>query len=156
MSELNARQWRLYNCLRENGDAWAKQREIARSLPDLYPIAEGQPFHDSGARLLMTKDIQAINKSDVIQKIIISSSQGVKLANKEEAERFIEGKYSAVFRGLSRVRKLERKAGLDGQTRLIFGRERDIIQAFIDTETAGRRLKPARALIHGESASICK
>lgn len=156
MSELNARQWRLYNFLRESGDTWAKQREIARSLPDIYPIAEGQPFHDSGARLLMTKDIQAINKSDVIQKIIISSAQGVKLATKEEAERFIEGKYSAVFRGLSRVRKLERKAGLDGQTRLKFGRERDIIHSFIDSETAGRRLITARAIIREKSASICK
>lgn len=146
MSELNARQWRLYDYLREHGDTWTKQREIARSLPDLYPIAEGQPFHDSGARLLMTKDIREINKSDVIQKIIISSSQGVKLASKEEARGFIAGKYSAVFDSLERVRKLERKAGLDGQTRLIFGRERDIIQAFTDSKAAGDRGKPTRAI----------
>lgn len=137
MSELNARQWRLYNHLKENGDKWEKQREIARSLPDLYPITAGQPFHDSGARLLMTKDIRAINKSDVIQKIIISSAQGVKLANKEEARAYIAGKFSAVFDSLERVRKLERKAGLDGQARLVFGRERDIIKAFMDNETAG-------------------
>lgn len=130
MSELNARQWRLYNHLKENGDKWEKQREIARSLPDLYPIAE--PFHDSGSRLLMTKDIRAINKSDVIQKIIISSAQGVKLANKEEAQAYIAGKFSAVFDSLERVRKLERKAGLDGQARLVFGHERDIIKAFMD------------------------
>lgn len=132
MSELNARQWRLYNHLKENGDTWEKQREIARSLPDLYPITEGQPFHDSGARLLMTKDIRAINKSDIIQKIIISSAQGVKIANKEEARAYIAGKFSAVFDSLERARKLERKAGLNGQTRLVFGRERDIIKAFAE------------------------
>jgi len=131
MSELNARQWRLYNHLKENGDKWEKQREIARSLPDLYPIAEGQPFHDSGSRLLMTKDIREINKSDIIQKIIISSAQGVKLANKEEARAYIAGKFSAVLDSLERVRKLERKAGLDGQARLVFGRERDIVKAFL-------------------------
>ena len=146
MSELNARQWRLYDYLREHGDTWTKQREIARSLPDLYPIADGQQFHDSAARLLMTKDIREINKSDIIQKIIISSSQGVKLASKEEARGFIAGKYSAVFDSLERVRKLERKAGLDGQTRLIFGRERDIIQAFTDSKAAGDRGKPTRAI----------
>lgn len=130
MSELNARQWRLYNHLKENGDKWEKQREIARSLPDLYPITE--PFHDSAARQLMTNDIRAINKSDIIQKIIISSAQGVKLANKEEARAYISGKISAVLDSLERVRKLERKAGLDGQTRLVFGRERDIIKAFAE------------------------
>ena len=132
MSELNARQWRLYNHLKENGDTWEKQRDIARSLPELYQITEGQPFHDSGARLLMTKDIQEINKSDIIQKIIISSSQGVKLANKEEARQFIAGRFASVLASLERVRKLERKAGLDGQLRLVFGREREIIQAFAE------------------------
>lgn len=137
MSELNARQWRLYNHLKENGDTWEKQREIARSLPDLYPITEGQPFHDSGARLLMTKDIRAINKSDIIQKIIISSAQGVKIANKEEARAYIAGKFSAVFDSLERARKLERKAGLNGQTRLVFGRERGTIQAFTDSAAEG-------------------
>ena len=138
MSELNARQWRLYNHLKENGDTWEKQREIARSLPELYPIREGQSFHDSSARLLMTKDIQEINKSDIIQKIIISSSQGVKLANKEEARRFIAGRCSSVLASLERVRKLERKAGLDGQLRLVFGREREIIQAFCFANSASK------------------
>lgn len=139
MSELNARQWRLYDLLKAQGDTWTKQRELAELLPDLYPIAAGN-FHDSGARLLMTRDIREINKSDVIQKIIISSKKGVKLANEEEAQRYIAGKYSAVFGGLDRVRRLERKAGLDGQTRLIFGRERDIISAFIDSGVTTRRL----------------
>lgn len=132
MSELNARQWSLYKHLKENGDTWEKQRDIARSLSELYPIREGQPFHDSAARLLMTKDIQEINKSDIIQKIIISSSQGVKLANKEEARQFIAGRLASVIASLERVRKLERKAGLDGQLRLVLGREREIIQAFVD------------------------
>ena len=138
MSELNARQWRLYRLLREQGDVWTKQRELAELLPDLYPCERAEAFHDSGARLLMTKDIREINKSDVIQKIIISSAQGVKLASKEEARAFIAGKYSTVFKSLERVRKMERKAGLDGQARLVFGGERPIIQAFInDTEAGG-------------------
>lgn len=130
MNELNARQWRLYDLLKERGDTWTKQRELAELLPDLYPITE--PFHDSRARQLMTQDIREINKSDIIQKIIISSAQGVKLANKEEAQAFIAGKFSAVWDSLERVRKLERKAGLNGQTRLVFGRERDIIKAFAE------------------------
>lgn len=144
MNELNARQWRLYNLLKERGGEWTKQRDLARILSDFYPLTEGQPFHDSGARLLMTKDIREINKSDVIQKIIISSARGVKLANKEEAGQYIAGKYSAVFDSLERVRKLERKAGLDGQARLVFGREREIISAFIDSKEASEAQKGRR------------
>ena len=156
MNELNARQWRLYNAIKARGDEWTKQREIAELLPDLYPITEGRLFHDSGARLLMTKDIREINKSDVIQKIIISSAQGVKLANKEEARAYIAGKFSAVFDSLERVRKLERKAGLDGQARLIFGREREFITAFIDSKTAGDRLQASRGIFYNDNASKCK
>lgn len=148
MSELNARQWRLYNLLKERGDTWTKQRELAGLLPDLYPTERAQDFHDSGARLLMTKDIGEINKSDVVQKIIISSARGVKLATEEEAWAFIEGKYTAVFKSLEKVRKMERKAGLDGQGRLVFGAERPIIQAFLCEEKAARH-------IFNNTASIC-
>ncbi len=142
MSELNARQWRLYNLLKGRGDIWTKQRELAELLPDLYPFEREQAFHDSGARLLMTRDIREINKSDIIQKIIISSAQGVKLANKEEARGYIAGKYTTVFKSLERVRKMERKAGLDGQARLVFGGERPIIQSFINGAGAGEKMRP--------------
>lgn len=131
MSKLNGRQWRLYNQLKARGDVWTKQKELAQMLPDLYVWDQAQPFHDSGARLLMTKDIRALNKSDRVQKIIISSAKGVKLANKWEAEAFIAGKYSTALKGLEIARKMERKAGLDGQGRLIFGAERPIIQSFL-------------------------
>lgn len=148
MSKLNARQWRLYNELKAIGDVWTKQRELAELLPDFYPYERAEAFHDSAARLLMTKDIAAINKSDAVQKIIISSARGVKLANEAEAWAFIEGKYSAVFKSLEKVRKMERKAGLDGQGRLVFGGERPIIQAFLQEEKAAR-------FICSNNASIC-
>lgn len=140
MSKLNTRQWRLYNELKAIGDVWTKQRELAELLPDFYPYERAEAFHDSAARLLMTKDIAAINKSDAVQKIIISDARGVKLANKEEAWTFIERKYTAAIKSLEKVRKMERKAGLDGQARLVFGAERPIIQAFLQEE------KPARAI----------
>lgn len=156
MTELNARQWRLYNLLKERADEWTKQRELAELLPDLYPIEGEQAFHDSAARQLMTCDIREINKSDVIQKIIISSAQGVKIAGRDEARAYIAGKYSSAFKSLARARKMERKAGLDGQARLVFGHERGIIEAFIDGERAQKQTKAAAAFICGESASFCK
>jgi hypothetical protein len=147
MTKLNARQWRLYNQLKARGDVWTKQRELAELLPDLYPCEGVQSFHDSAARLLMTKDIQALNKSASIQKIIISSARGVKVANEAEAWAFIESKYSAAFKGLEAARRMESKAGLDGQARLVFGAERPIIQAFLE-ETPTR-------LICSNTASFC-
>lgn len=138
MNKINARQWRLYTTLKARGDLWTKQRDLADLLPDLYTWDTAQAFHDSAARLLMTKDIQALNKSDLIQKIIISSARGVKLANKEEAQAFIVGKYAAAVKKLEAARKMERKAGLDGQGRLVFGAERPIIQAFLKEENSAR------------------
>lgn len=148
MNELNARQWQLYELLKARGDVWTKQRELAELLPDLYTHDAAQAFHDSAARLLMTNDIRALNKSDVIQKIIISSARGVKLANKGEAQAFIVGKYAAAVKKFEAARKMERKVGLDGQGRLVFGAERPIIQAFLQEEN------PAR-LFYGDNASIC-
>lgn len=143
MNELNNRQLDLYNLLKNNPDKAFFEIEICCSMPNWYICTNTTPatFHDSPARQLITADIRTINECDTIQKIIISTPDGVKLASKEEAERYIKGQYAAIFRKLKRIRKLERKAGLDGQYRLTIGKERNVIEAF--TESINR-LKAAR------------
>lgn len=146
MSELTPRQWRLYNFLKER-DEWTTQFDIARTLCDCYPFNkedELTPFHDTPARQNITDDIRAINDCAVIQKIILSSAKGVKLATEAEAERFINSRYASIIRQLERVRKIERKAGLDGQMRLVFGGEREIVQAFTDSNAEGEMWRTAR------------
>ena len=129
---LTPRQWDLYNFLKEQGDKWTTQLDIAYALDNWYSCDfENEKFHDSRARLQITMDIRAINDSDTIQKIIISSSKGVKIANESEFERYINKEIGAVIRRLNRARKKAKKAGMNGQTRLVFNRERDIIEAFI-------------------------
>jgi hypothetical protein len=98
-------------------------------------------FHDSAARHLLTKDIRAINKSDVIQKIIISNSKGVKIASSAEFEQYINAEFASIFRKLARTRQKAKKAGLDKQMRIVLGNERDTIEAFADSIN---RLKAAR------------
>ena len=98
-------------------------------------------FHDSAARHQLTKDIRAINQSEAIQKIIISNSKGVKIANREEFAQYISAEFAAIFRKLARTRQKARKAGLDGQMRIVLGNERDTIEAFADSIN---RLKAAR------------
>lgn len=134
-SELNARQWAVYNLLRNNPDRYFTQYEICVKLDEHFPIGGVYliEFHDSAARHMLTKDIRAINKSEVIQKVIISNRYGVKLASSAEFEQYINAEFASIFRKLERTRQKARKAGLDGQLRLVFGSERDTVEAFTDS-----------------------
>lgn len=131
MAMLNSRQWALYAYLKDRGDQWTKQEDIAYALNEWYRFLESDNFHDSNARLLMTKDIRAINDNEVIQKIIISGSKGIKLANEEEFSLYIKRQYGSVLRRLQRIRHKEKKGAMDGQTRIVFKSERDVIEAFL-------------------------
>ena len=146
--ELNSRQWALYAYLKSNCDTWLYQRRIVQDLAGYYPcekaVLRSNAFHDSPARHLLTADIRALNESGTIQKIILSNgANGVKLASKEEAEKHIRAKYATIFRQLKRARLMEKKAGLDGQLRLVMGSEREIVQAFTDSKS-GEYWKQAR------------
>ena len=132
MSELNTRQWQLYNFLKERGDSWTTQETIAYALSNVYDVSHvNGDFHNSKPRHVMTADIRTINDSEVIQKIIISGAKGVKIANEAEFQKYIRGEYSLVFDKLKRIRRKERKGNLNGQTRIVFKRERDTIEAFL-------------------------
>ena len=139
MSELNSRQWALYNYLKERGDEWTYQREIALALYDYYDDGESDAiakFHDSPVRHLMTNDIRAINKSNVIQKVIITGAKGIKLASKDDFIAYLKRQYAALWRRKERIDKIARKGLNDQQMRIVFGHERDTIEAFIDGKNA--------------------
>lgn len=141
-SELNPRQWALYNLLKNTPDRYWTQIELAYKLREFYDTSfYNDQFHDSATRHMLTKDIRAINKSDIIQKIIISNSRGVKIASSEEFAQYINAEFASIFRKLARTRQKARKAGLDGQMRIVLGSERDTIEAFADSIN---RLKAAR------------
>ena len=151
-SELTPRQWALYRFLKEQGDQWTKQISAAAKI---YEMSGGEhygdmgdpyhPFHDSSARLQMTLDIRAINESDVIQKVIISSGKGIKIANEAEFERYIRKEIGAAIRKLLRAKRKAAKGKLDGQMRFVFNSERDTVKSFIDSDKAtGERLLAAR------------
>ena len=141
-SELNARQWALYNLLKNNPDKYLTQMQIVYTLKDWYDTSfYNDQFHDSSARHTLTKDIRTINQSEAIQKIIISNNRGVKIANREEYAQYINAEFASIFRKLARTRQKARKAGLDGQMRIVLGNERDTIEAFADSIN---RLKAAR------------
>ena len=141
-SELNARQWAVYNLLKNNPDKYLTQLQIVYTLKEYFDLSfYNDQFHDSAARHMLTNDIRTINKSEVIQKIIISNSKGVKIASSAEFEKYINSEFAAIFRKLTRTRQKARKAGLDGQMRIVLGNERDTIEAFAD---GINRMKAAR------------
>ena len=130
MSKLNDRQIALFEYIKERGDQWTLQEQIAKDLCGWYPYK--RPFHDSYARSIMTKDIQAINGNQDVQKIIISSPQGIKLSNEQEFAAYIKRQYSSVFRRLKRIRQKERKATMHGQSYWMYETEQDIVNAFLN------------------------
>lgn len=129
---LTPRQWRLYEYLKERGDEWTTQFDIACALSNHYDADfDKDKFHDSRARLQLTMDIRALNESDVIQKIIMSGSKGVKIANESEFNTYIGREINAAVRRLMRAKKKAEKGNRDGQMRLVLNKERDTIEAFL-------------------------
>lgn len=131
------RQKKLYNFLRRQGNCFTLQQTIANALPKCYPYDSTYDFHNSRARLMMSKDIQIINDSLDYEKIIISSQQGIKLATKKEFKEYMRGQYAAIFARLKRARKKEEKGNRDGQS-VLGGFDSmqidSIIEAFIEED----------------------
>ncbi len=130
-NELNSRQFALYNYLKKCGDEWTHAVDIARAV---YGF-NGDKFIGSNAQRKIAADIQKINDSSVIQKVIMSDrTKGVKLANKEEFVDYIQKEISASLRRLIRARRKAEKGSLDNQFRIPLGKyERDYIQAYINS-----------------------
>jgi hypothetical protein len=82
---------------------------VAYALSEYYGYYESDNFHDTYCRILMTDDIRKINDSNEVEKIIISSNKGIKLANEEEFSKYISKQYASVFRRLKRIRDKEKK-----------------------------------------------
>ena len=112
------------------------QQTIADALPKYYPYNNRYNFHDSRARMIMTKDIQTINDSDKYEKIIISSVQGIKLSTKREFNGYINSQFASVFARLKRVRRKAEKGNMDGQAIMGVSLEDvdHIISAFIEED----------------------
>lgn len=133
---LNTRQFRLYEFLKSQGDHWKTQFEIVNKLSDYYQYIEDDfvTFHDCAARHTLTNDIRALNESDYITKPILSSSKGVKLANKQEFDDYIGKNIISTVNRLKRLKKMAKKGNTNGQCRLVInGKENPVFNAFIDS-----------------------
>ena len=123
---LNTRQWKLYNYLKQHKGEWKKLVEV---------IAETGLYNNSGGYRLLKADIRALRNSEVIQMVVSSDTgKGVKLATKKEYERYSDLRWKAITKMINLQRLQDKKAGLDGQCKLVFNKEKSIIESFIRKE----------------------
>lgn len=118
---MNERQIALYNYLVKQGDKFTSQAEIARSdeLYQYYGNAEcclePKDYHNTTDRVLLLRDLQAIKTEPTFEKLVISSSKGIKIATEAEFDRYIKAQYSSAIRRLARIYKMAKKANRDKQ-----------------------------------------
>jgi len=137
---ITSRQWRLYDFLKGNGDSWITQREIyiyfEMNHPNDYTRFDGDEkvFHDSVARMEIGLDLQHLNESAVIQKIILTNSQGVKIANEDEYKQYSLSRWKSIKGMIKRLAWKDHKARLNGQMKLVFGDSlaRDYYETFVN------------------------
>ena len=127
--ENTARQEALYRFLLSRGNKWTSMERCTDTIKE-YPAFFTKTYHNSGCRRLLTADIAAINASDDFEKIIISTSRGVKLATEEEFAKFLGTELREVFAKLGRIRKLSKK----GSRNLQMDLECRITNAFLQRE----------------------
>ena len=129
---MNDRQRKLYELLLLYDEYPIKQADIGRIFIDDYDDCNCLDYHNSHARQVLTADIREINNDLSVEKIIVSSKNGIKLATKDEATRYIKGQYAALFRKLKRIRTLEKKARLDGQFKIFTDENGDFVSSFVE------------------------
>ena len=128
-NDLTTRQYNLYKYLKEQDDFKHLSEIVVET--DLYGDLPETDINNSNAIRQLKKDIQALKKSGVIQTVIFScTSRGVKIATKEEYKEYSEKKWKAIKKVIKLQALQDKKAGLDGQMRLVFNTEKPIIEAF--------------------------
>ena len=127
--ELISRQWRLYDYLKEQDD-YKHLKDIVEET-GLYGELPETDINNSTAIRTLKKDIRKLRESGVIQTVIFScTSRGVKIATKEEYKEYSKSVWAAINRRAKLQALQDKKAGLDGQMRLVFNQEKPVIEAF--------------------------
>ncbi len=118
---LNTRQWKLYEFLKENMDGALTLDEI---------MDKSKLYEDLDKRTL-TADLQKLKTDPTIKRIIITSRTGIKIAStKEEADLYLEKEKAEILRRLKRYFLQANNIELDKQTQIVWNSEKDTIEVF--------------------------
>jgi hypothetical protein len=131
-NKLNERQLKLAEYLEMYKDRWIKRQQILHDLFYIYGIDITNIYYSTSGSVL-TKDIRALNESDLFEYLIISNSgRGVKIANKEELENALKKEKSIILKKLKRYWNKVDKANKNGQITYNFDESSiRVIKAFL-------------------------
>ena len=131
--ELNERQLKLAEYLEMHKDQWKKREEILHDLFYVYGIDDTNIYYSTSGSIL-TKDIRALNESEIFEYLIISNSnKGVKIANQEELESSLKHEKMLILKKLKRLWNKVDKAHKNGQTQMDYDfMNLRVIKSYID------------------------
>ena len=119
MKKMLPRQWKLYEFLKDHMDEYLSIVDIMKQT-NLY-----------NDRRLLTRDLQVIKTNPTINRILITSRKGIKLAsNKEEADEYLEQEKIEILSRLKRYFQQAHQIELDQQTQIVWNSEKDTIEVF--------------------------
>jgi hypothetical protein len=128
-NDLTSRQYKLYQYLKSQTE-FKHLKDIVIET-GLYGELPESDINNSGSIRTLKKDIRALKRSGIIQTVIFScTSKGIKIASKKEYKEYSERKWKAIKNVIKLQNLQDKKAGLDNQTRFVFGSEKPIIEAY--------------------------
>lgn len=130
--ELTPRQWNLYNFLKNN---YSDTDYISKS--EIVKYVSGYEVKDGETRFCrdIEFDVHDINNNETIQKIIVSNHKGYKIGNPKQVHDYLWTREISAKQSLIHTYKMRRKAELNNQYRLQFGKsERNVIEAYLKKE----------------------
>ncbi len=117
MKELNNRQKELLKYLENNTDKYVSKIQICKDLPYCYP-RHLENHNNEGNKSIAFKnissDVRTLNDSEM-EKIIIYSHKGYKLADKEEAIDYVKRRFKRDLKALKLDHKLNKKINNNNQ-----------------------------------------
>lgn len=118
-NKMLSRQWKLYEFLKEHMEEYLSIVDIMKQT-NLY-----------NDRRLLTRDLQVIKTNPTINRILITSRKGIKLATtKEEADEYLGQEKVEILSRLKRYFQQAHQIELDQQTQIVWNSEKDTIEVF--------------------------
>lgn len=127
---MNTRQHELYKFLKDNYQEgrYISKKEICEALPQYYVFFTDTDRHNVN----IENDIREINSWENMQKCIVSNRIGYKIGSEEECNEYLKRRFNTTLKTLKQLYAIKKRLEKNGQYRLVFGEERNIIESFIN------------------------
>lgn len=131
VNDLTSDQWRLHDYLNAIYPSGATKEQIVEALSTIYPrYLESCKEENSGVYRKLRADFQALQSSLRLQSVYGNIGGFYKKLTREEYKEMSYRKWQEIAGMIKRQQNQDKRMGLDGQMRLVFGKEKEIIECF--------------------------